>query len=221
MASLSAGRKRYLDTTMKQNTLKKTGKRRGERGFTLIEVMIAIVVMSIGILAVIASFATAVAATQSAEEDLIARQKVLEAMESIYTARNSQQIPFSAVANVSNGGIFLDGAQTLRCAGPDGLVNTADDVNCTTQAGATCPDGGAECMVLPGDDGILGTADDKVMSLGNFTRTITMSPVFYPTGPNAGSVNPNMMGISITVSYTKAGIPKRSFTANGLISSYH
>lgn len=206
---------------MTQSKFKKAAKRSVDQGFTLIEVMIAIVVMSVGILAVIASFATAVAATQSAQEDLIARQKVLEAMESIYTARNSQQIPFASVANVSNGGIFLDGAQTLKCAGPDGLVNTGDDVNCTTQAGANCPDGGAECMVLPGNDGILGTADDVTMSLGNFKRTIAITPTTYPTGPNAGSINPNMMAISITVSYTKAGIPARSFTANGLITSYH
>ena len=205
---------------MTQSKFNKTA-RSGDQGFTLIEVMIAIVVMSVGILAVIASFATAVAATQSAQEDLIARQKVLEAMESIYTARNSQQLPFAAVANVSNGGIFLDGAQTLKCAGPDGLVNTGDDVNCTTQAGATCPDNGAECMVLPGNDGILGTADDVTMSLGNFSRTIAITPTTYPTGPNAGQVNPNMMAISITITYTKAGIPARSFTANGLITSYH
>lgn len=205
---------------MTQSKFNKTA-RSGDQGFTLIEVMIAIVVMSVGILAVIASFATAVAATQSAQEDLIARQKVLEAMESIYTARNSQQLPFAAVANVSNGGIFLDGAQTLKCAGPDGLVNTGDDVNCTTQAGATCPDNGAECMVLPGNDGILGTADDVTMSLGNFTRTIAITPTTYPTGPNAGQVNPNMMAISITITYTKDGIPARSFTANGLITSYH
>lgn len=206
---------------MKQNKSKNTAIRNGDRGFTLIEVMIAIVVMSVGMLAVIASFATAVAATQSAEEDLIARQKVLEAMESIYTARNSQQLPFSSVANVSNGGIFTNGATPLLCAGPDGLVNTGDDVACTTSSGATCPDGGAECMVLPGPDGILGTADDVTMSLGNFTRTITIVPTYYPTGPNAGSVNPNMMGITITVSYTKAGLPARTFSANGLISSYH
>lgn len=194
---------------------------RKHQGFSLIEVMIAIVVMSIGLLAVIASLATAIAATESGEEDLIARQKALEAMESIYTARNSQQIPFSAVANVSNGGIFVNGAQPMLCAGPDGLVNTGDDVSCTTSSGATCPDGGAECMVLPGPDGILGTADDVTMSLGNFTREITINPTYYPTGPNAGSVNPNMMGISVTVSYTKAGMPPRSYTANGLMSSYH
>ena len=206
---------------MMQSKFQKSAKRSGDQGFTLIEVMIAIVVMSVGILAVIASFATAVAATQSAQEDLIARQKVLEAMESIYTARNSQQIPFASVANVSNGGIFVDGPTQLRCAGPDGLVNTGDDVNCTTQAGANCPDNGAECMVLPGNDGILGTADDVTMSLGNFTRTIAITPTTYPTGPNAGQTNPNMMAISITVTYTKAGIPARSFTANGLITSYH
>jgi len=188
-----------------------------EGGFTLIEVLIAIVVAAIGLLALVASFATAIQATQSAEEDLIARQKVLEAMESIYTARNAQQIPFASIANVAQGGIFLDGAQPLKCAGPDGLVNTADDVVCTTQAGANCPGVGAECMVLPGPDGTLGTIDDVTMSLGNFTRTIAITPVLLP----GGAVNNNMAAIAITVTYTKDGWPARSYTANSLISSYH
>ena len=200
---------------MMQNKI--TNAHRKQEGFTLIEVMIAIVVMSVGLLAVIASFATAIAATHSAEEDMIARHKVLDAMESIYTARNAQQIPFASVANVSAGGVFLDGAQLMKCAGPDGLVGTGDDVNCTTQAGVVCPDGGAECMSLPGPDGILGTADDTIMSLGNFTRTISVTPVLLANG----NVNNNMMAISITVRYTKAGLPARSFTANGLISAYH
>jgi Tfp pilus assembly protein PilV len=207
---------------MKKPRFTKEVRSKGEDGFTLIEVMIAILVMTVGVLAVLASLATAVAATQSAEEDLIARQKALEAMESIYTARNSQQIPFASVANVSNGGIFINGSEQMLCAGPDGLVNTADDVACTTSSGATCPDGGAECMVLPGADGVLGTADDVTMSLGNFSRTISISPTQFPSGsPSAGSTNPNMMAITITVSYTKAGLPARSFTANGLITSYH
>lgn len=202
---------------MIQKNITRTHARNVEGGFTLIEVMIAIVVMTVGLLAVIASFATAISATQSAEEDLIARQKVLEAMESIYTARNAQQIPFAAIANVSSGGIFLDGAQPLMCAGRDGLVGTADDVVCTTQAGANCPGVGAECMVLPGPDGILGTADDVTMSLGNFTRTIAITPVLLP----GGAINNNMIAIAITVSYTKDAMPARSFTANSLISSYH
>src|ERR1700691_4178372 len=89
------------------------GKYQAQRGFTLIEVMIATVVMTIGILAVMASFATAIAATESAQEDLIARHKALDAMESIYTARNSQQLPFSSIQNIANGGVFKSGAQPL------------------------------------------------------------------------------------------------------------
>src|SRR5215469_16571602 len=67
-----------------------------QKGFTLVEVMIAIAVMSVGLLAVVASIATAISNTQSAQEDLVARHKALEALESIYTARNSQQVAFSA-----------------------------------------------------------------------------------------------------------------------------
>jgi hypothetical protein len=73
-------------------------------------------------------------------------------------------------------------------------------------------------MMLPGRDGVLGTADDQIMSLSNFTRTITINPVLLASG----STNANMMGITITVSYTKDGWTKpRQFAANGLISSYH
>jgi prepilin-type N-terminal cleavage/methylation domain-containing protein len=190
---------------------------RKSRGFSLIEVMIAMVVLTVGLLAVIASFATAIAATQSAQEDLIARHKALDAMESIYTARNSQQIPFTSIANQANGGVFRGGAQPLLCAGPDGLVGTGDDVACTTVAGAVCPNGGVECMVLPGADGILGNADDQIMSLANFTRAITISQVLQPNG----QINPNLMAITIAVTYTKAGWPARTYTANGLMSSYH
>jgi prepilin-type N-terminal cleavage/methylation domain-containing protein len=187
------------------------------QGFTLIEVMIAIVVMSIGMLAVVASIATAVATTQSAQEDLIARQKALEALESIYTARNSQQVAFTAINNTGSGGIFLSGAQPLLCAGPDGLVGTTDDVACTTSGGVTCPNSGAECWVTPGPDGVLGTGDDVTMSLSNFKRTITISQVLL----SSGAVNDNMMAVSVAVSYTKDGLPARTYTVNGLISRYN
>jgi hypothetical protein len=179
--------------------------------------MIAIVIMTIGMLAVMASFGTALSATASAQEDLVARHKALDAMESIYTARNSQQLPFSAINNVAAGGIFLPGALPLKCAGPDGLVGTGDDVNCTApDTGAVCP-GGVECLVLPGPDGVLGTADDVTQGLGNFTRSITFNPVTLPSG----AINGSLIAVTITVAYTKPGWPARSYTVNGLISSYH
>jgi hypothetical protein len=179
--------------------------------------MISIVIMTVGLLALIASFATAITATASAQEDLIARQKALDAMESIYTARNSQQLPFASINNVANGGIFLSGAQPLLCAGPDGLVGTADDVSCSApDTGATCPNQ-VECLVLPGADGILGTADDITYSLTNFTRTITFNNVLT----SSGAVNSNLIAVTIALTYNKAGWPARTYTVNGLISSYH
>src|SRR3989442_3361962 len=93
-----------------------------QSGFTIIETMIAIAIMSIGILTVLAAFATAVGATQNAQENLVARQKTLEAMESIYTARNTQQITFSQIANTASGGSFLNGPTHLLSARNHGPV---------------------------------------------------------------------------------------------------
>jgi prepilin-type N-terminal cleavage/methylation domain-containing protein len=185
---------------------------RGQRGFGLIEVMISITILTIGLLALVGTFATALASTQCSQEDLIAKQKALEALESIYTARNTQQISFAQVANISSGGIFTDGYTALLQAGPDGLVGTADDVNF-----ANCP-GGVECFQLPGPDGILGTADDTTLSLGNFNRQILISPVLQQPG---NIPNPNLKQITVNVQYTKPGLKApRVYTVNALMSAF-
>lgn len=182
--------------------------------------MIAILVMTIGLLALMASFATAITATASAQEDMIARHKALDAMESIFTARNAHQVPFAAINNVANGGIFLSGAQQLLCSGADGILGTADDAPCVAgDTGAACP-GGIECLVLPGADGVLGTADDITQSLSNFTRTIAFNPVLLPAAQGGGT-NANLIAVTVTVSYQKPGWPRRNYVVNGLISSYH
>jgi len=185
-----------------------------QRGFTIIETMIAIAIMGIGIVSVLAAFGTAVAATQNAQENLVARQKALEAMESIYTARNTQQITFAQIANISSGGIFTDGPTQLLSAGPDGLVNTDDDVN--FPATGVCA-AGPECITLPGPDGILGTADDTALSLANFQRQIQIGTVLEPDG----TINPNLKQVTVTVSYVTGGstVP-RSYTVNALISAF-
>jgi len=186
-----------------------------QNGFTLIETMIAIAILGIGIMTLIAAFAAAVQATQNSQENLIAREKTLQAMESVYTARNTQQITFAQIANISNGGIFTTGATQLLCAGPDGLVNTADDVACP--ASGPCA-AGPECVVLPGPDGILGTADDVGMSLANFTRQIQINTVLESDGV---TVDPTLKQVVVTVSYTTGGstVP-HVYTVNALISEY-
>jgi len=184
-------------------------------GFTLIETMIAMAIMGIGIVTLIAAFAAAVSATQYSQENLIAREKAVQAMESVFTARNTQQITFAQIANVASGGIFTNNATQLLCAGPDGLVNTGDDVNCP--ASGPCPTG-PECIVLPGPDGILGTADDVPMSLSNFTRRIQINTVLEADGV---TVNPNLKQVVVTVSYTMGGnAAPHTYTVNALISQF-
>jgi prepilin-type N-terminal cleavage/methylation domain-containing protein len=184
-----------------------------QRGFTIIEVMIAIVVTGIGILTLIAAFATAVAATQNAQENLIARQKTLEAMESVYTARNTAQISFSQISNYPTG-IFSAGSTQLLCAGPDGLYGTTDDIPCA--ASGPCA-AGPECIVTPGPDGILGTADDIGMSLSNYTRTIAITNALN----SDGTINNTLKQVTVTVSYTPPGLRTPiNYSVNALISEF-
>jgi prepilin-type N-terminal cleavage/methylation domain-containing protein len=184
-----------------------------QSGFTIIETMIAIAIMGIGLVTLIAAFAASVGATQNAQQNLIARQKAMQAMESIYTARNTQQISFPQISNIASGGIFTNAPTLLLSAGPDGLVNTADDVN--FPASGPCA-AGPECLVLPGPDGILGTADDKAMSLANFKRQIAINSVLESDGV---TIDPNLKQIVVTVTYV-TGNSTHTYTVNALISAF-
>jgi hypothetical protein len=140
-------------------------------------------------------------------------------MESIFNARNTSQLGFAAINNTtaSPPGVFLAGAQSPKCAGPDGILDTADDVACTTAAGVVCPNAGIECLTEPGPDGIMGTADDVVISLENFTRTITITPLL-----ENGTTVPTLVLVTITINYTvpnHAGT--KSYVLEEEISSYH
>lgn len=191
---------------------------RGERGFSLIEVMISMVILTIGLVGLLGVFGLAISTNQTSQQDMIARQQASEAMESIFTARNTSQLQFSQIANVSTGGIFLDNAQPIKCAGPDGILGTADDTACLTASGATCPNAGVACLTEPGPDGLVGTSDDVILSLANYTRTISIQQLL--DGNN--NVIPTLMSVTITITYT---VPGRSLTKNYVlneyVSSYH
>jgi type II secretory pathway pseudopilin PulG len=141
---------------------------RRQRGFTLLETMIAGVILSFGILSVAAVYTQGIQASNSNQMSFIAQQKAQEAMETIFTARDSGTLTFTNIANVSQGGVFVDGARPLCDAGPDGVLGTADD-NCNIPN---------VIVTGPGPDGILGTADDTIINLNPWmTRTIAITPV--------------------------------------------
>jgi prepilin-type N-terminal cleavage/methylation domain-containing protein len=191
-----------------------------QRGFTLIECAISVALLTIGSIGLLGVFGLAVKASQTSQEDMLARQLAAETMESIYTARNDAEISFSEIQNTSNGGIFLGGMNSIYCAGPDGILDTADDTSCTTATGATCPNGGIECLTEPGPDGILGTADDVVLSLANYQRQVAITPL-YTTGANSTQIQ-TLNQVTITIQYTVPGLTQqKTYTLNEYVSAYH
>lgn len=202
------------------NTNDFSHRRRRESGFSLVEVMISAVILTIGLLGVLGVFGVAIAANQSSQQDMIARQVASEAMESIFDARNTSQLTWSQIANTTAlpPGIFVAGAQPLKCAGADGILGTADDTTCLTATGAVCPNGGVQCLTEPGPDGVVGTADDAILSLSNYTRTIAIAPQL----DGNGNIIPTLNSVTITITYN---VPNSSFlktyVLNELISSYH
>jgi prepilin-type N-terminal cleavage/methylation domain-containing protein len=172
------------------------------KGFTLLETMIALVVMGIGVLGLAAMLANSLAYMQGSQDDFIAQQKAEEAAEAIYTAKYTSTAQFSAISNfaVGNpGGIFLSGAQPLLQPGPDGLVGSVAD------AGQP-----PEYIILPGADNKLGTPDDVQVPLTNFTRTITITNV--PTYTT-------LRRVDITINYS-TGRYNRTYTMTTYVSQY-
>ena len=73
-----------------------------EQGFSLIEVMVAMFLLTVGLVSLSGLYGQAIGTMQLAQQRLIVKQKVREALESIYTARNTQQITFNMIRNVSD-----------------------------------------------------------------------------------------------------------------------
>lgn len=193
---------------------------KSQSGFTLVECAISGALLTIGAVGLLGVFGVAMKASASSQQDMIARQLAAETMESIFTARNDSEISFAQIQNVSNGGIFLDNMQNIMCAGPDGILDTADDTTCKTASGATCPNSGVECLTEPGPDGILGTSDDVIVSLSNYQRQVLITPL-YTTGANSTQIQTlNQVSVTIQYSVPNSTIPK-TYTINEYVSSYH
>ena len=170
------------------------------KGFSLAETVIALGVLTTGVLGAAAVLATGMQNLSSSPADVVTTQKAAQAMEAVFSARESGKLTWTQINNVSNGGVFLDGAQPLYNAGADGLVNTADDAAA-----------GIETEILPGPDKLLNTADDQVITLGGFTRQIQIQDV--------PSENSQLRSIVVTIKY-RNGPTTRTYTLTSYISSY-
>jgi hypothetical protein len=121
-------------------------------GFSMIEAIVAIFVMTIGLIGTAAAVSYAIHFGSIARNVTIAKGMVVSGIEDIETLRNSRRLDFKQIANsggVDNSGStiafagFATGFQEISLnPGPDGVSGTADD------------------LVDPGPDGAYGTGDD-------------------------------------------------------------
>jgi type II secretory pathway pseudopilin PulG len=175
-----------------------------EKGFTLLETMVALGVLTAGVLGVAAIITTGMKNLSSSPADVIVTQKAAQAVEAVFSARDSHRLTWAQIRNVnggtgSDGGVFLDGPQNLHQPGPDGLVNTSDDLTAI------------ETVTNPGFDQLLGTADDRIDTLSAYRREIKIRDV---PGENG-----NLRSIVVTMTY-RTGSAVRTYTLSSFISSY-
>ena len=198
----SAGRRARV--LLKKIRLKADTTHAGNQGFSLVEVLIALGVLTAGTLGLAAVFSSGMQYLGSSPSDVVVTQKAAQAIEAVYSARDSHKLTWAQIRNVngasgSDGGIFVDGPQPLHLAGLDGLVNTSDD---SSQI---------ETITLPGSDQQLDTADDRTVVLSGYTREIKIRDV--------SSENGQLRSIAVTVTY-QSGSMKRTYTLSTFISVY-
>jgi len=180
--------------------------KRKQAGFTLLEAIISIAVLSFGVLSLAAVYAQGVFYASVAQYDYIAEKKAEQAIEAMFTARDTKTLTWPQIQNVTglsgnDGGVFFDGPQPILVPGPDGLVGTNNDA------------GAAHEVVItgPGSDGLFGTADDQTIDLNPWmTRTIAIVPV---------QGEANLRQVTITINYS-IGQMNRTYTLISYISAF-
>ena len=171
-----------------------------ESGFTLVEALVAMVVLTVGLLGLAQAFYLGMSHMSMSSASLIAREKAREAVESVHTARDAGTLTWAQIHNDGSGGVFLVGPQDLNAAGDDGLVNTTDDAAA-----------GLEEMVDPGPDGVLGNSDDISTPLTGFQREIAILEL--------SPVNPDLREVVVTITYT-VGSQSRTYRLRTFISAF-
>ena len=169
-----------------------------QRGMSLIETMIAMLVLTVGAIGMASVFLYGMQSATSSPNELVATQKAAEAIESVFAARDSHTVTWAQLRNVANGGVFLGGELQLKTAGNDGIILTGDQGEAV------------ETVTLPGIDQQLGTADDKTESLSAFTRQIAIADVTGST---------DLRVITVTIKYP-AGTVKRTYAITAYISAF-
>ncbi|SRR5713101_3725398 len=170
----------------------------GDKGFTLIEVLISMVILVIGLLSILALFAKGLSATQYAQQDMIAKQKAREQLEAIYSARNDGRITWANITNTP-----LAAPAIYFPAGFQPLYRMTD--SSTDLVGSNNNSGIPDFIVTHDVNG-----NFQKVNLLNYTRQVNIQLV-DPT-------NPNLKQVTVTVRVMTPGVGSRDYTVIGYVS---
>jgi type II secretory pathway pseudopilin PulG len=165
-----------------------------ERGFTYIDVLIAVTILLVGVLALSAAVTGAVIRAREGERQLIAKQYISTTLESVFSARDIERLTWNAIGNVGSNvvegqarGAFLAGVQPI--------------------------------LPEPGTDGIVGTTDDTGTPVVGFQRQITITDYDDPERRIADGFEVRMRQIDLIIFY-QVGNLVRQERASTMITSY-
>jgi prepilin-type N-terminal cleavage/methylation domain-containing protein len=177
-----------------------------ERGFTLLEVLVAMAVMVIALLSLAYGIGLGLEGVQMSTMDTIAREKAREAMEDVFTARDTTTISFSQICNIGNGTgcLFVNGPTSMNTPDNQGLVNTT-----------TAETNAIETFYVPGPSGILGGTDQPVaVPLTGFQREIKVKPLSSSDGYT------QLAEVTVTITYNPLPWTSRKVIMVTIMSPY-
>lgn len=178
-----------METSMTSNFSRPRRSPSAAEGFSVLEMVVAMLVLTIGMLGVASAIGYALMASNSGRGITNAKLLVVSALEQMETLRNTNQLTFDEISNTQVSGSsfrgFPDTFLTVSSVpGPDGIFGTADDIS-----------------TAPGQDGIYGTTDDvkdQTLIVKGVTRQVLI------TEPSQ-----TLKKIQVTLRYAPNGGPSR------------
>jgi len=175
----------------------KAGQLDSEAGVTILEMVVSMLILTVGLLGLAASIGYAVTVSNRGRNLTNTKLVAVSLLEQMETLRNTEQLTFDQIANagaVDNTGApwdfagFPTGFQSLSAnPGPDGIFGTSDD------------------FISPGADNIYGTGDDFTdtsLAVAGYSREIVIT-----------NLNTNLKRIQVTVRYPDGGGQMRNLVA--------
>ena len=172
----------------------KVARTTSEAGITIMEMVVAILILTVGLLSVAASVGYAISVSNKGRNLTNTKLLAVSLLEEMETLRNTQRLTFGQIANVGSvdntdasqpfAG-FPVGFQPISInPGPDGIWGTSDD------------------LINPGADNTYGTGDDftdPTWGVSGYSREIVIT-----------NLSTNLKRIQVTVRYPDTGGQMRS-----------